>query len=112
KIKQHENALSTLKQGYLEKQEGKLDEVGKQMEQFEKKLSALLSSQQSETQDIKQLTSHANETSSALAQYKDRINELERQLLSQNRKFDEIVKLKSTLETLAKAMQAKEECKT
>jgi LysM repeat protein len=106
KIKHHENALSGLKQGYLEKQEGRLDEINKVVSELEKRIANLQSSHQSESKDIKQLTSHANETSSALTQYKDRINELERQLLTQNRKFDEIVKLKGTLESLAKAIES------
>jgi len=105
KINHHENSLSGLKQGYLEKQEERTNELYKLFTEFDKKLALLQSSFHNEGKDIKQLTSHANETSSALAQYKDRINELEKQILSQNSKFEEIVKLKGTLETLAKAIQ-------
>lgn len=106
KIKHHENALSGLKQGYFEKQENRLEDLNKVVIELEKKMTNMQFSHQGESKDIKQLSAHANETSSALAQYKDRISELERQLMTQNRKFEEIVKLKGTLEALSRAIES------
>lgn len=51
--------------------------------------------------DIRQLGSHANDTTTALSQYKDKICEMEKSILSQNKKFDEIGKIKKSLETLS-----------
>jgi LysM repeat protein/outer membrane murein-binding lipoprotein Lpp len=105
KIKHHENTISCLKQGYLEKQDAKIDELRKDISEFQKKFSHFDSMFHGESKDIKQLSSHANETTNALTQYKERIGELEKQLLVQNRKLDEIFKLKSTLEMLAQTLQ-------
>ena len=48
------------------------------------------------------LASHANETTAALIQFKNRINDLENDISSQNRRFDELSKLKGRIESLAK----------
>ena len=53
-------------------------------------------------QDLQQLTSHANETSAALAQFKNRIAELEQEIQAQNRRFDQVAKLKGHVEGLTK----------
>lgn len=108
KLKHHENALSGLKQGYLEKQEARMDELYQLLHECQKKLSFFETAHQNGFKDIKQLSTHANDTSLALIQYKERISELEKQLLLQNRKFEEIVKLHSTLEGLIASLQKEE----
>ncbi len=108
KLKHHENALSGLKQGYLETQEARMDELYQLLRECQKKLSSFETAHQTGFKDIRQLSTHANDTSAALVQYKERICELEKQILLQNRKFEEIVKLHSTLEQLMASLQKEE----
>lgn len=108
KIKHHENTLCQLKQGYLEKQEERWESVLKEMQEMKKKLSAIDNIKQNEIKDIKQLSAHANETSFSLTQFKDKIEELEKQFSLHSRKYDEMLKLKNTLENLATAIQKEE----
>ncbi|MBN1915114.1 MAG: LysM peptidoglycan-binding domain-containing protein [Parachlamydiales bacterium] len=53
---------------------------------------------------IEKLLSHSQETDIALTQYKQKITELEKMILSQNRRFEEISSLKQTLQSLATAL--------
>lgn len=106
RIKYYENALATLKQQDLEKQQAKIDLLVQQIQQLEKKWTALEKNQTGEGKELQELLSHANETTSALAQFKDRIQELEQDILSQNRRFDDVAKLKGNIETLAKGLRA------
>ncbi len=102
RIKYYENTLTSLKQHDLEKQQAKIDQLSQQVQNLEKKWSSLEKMHQQEAQELRDLTSHANETTAALAQFKDRIGELEQEILSQNRRFDELAKLKGSIEHLAR----------
>lgn len=104
RIKYYENTLAHLKQHDLEKQQAKLDQLAQQIQLMEKKWSSLEKAQATDTSGLRELTSHANETSASLEQFKDRINELEREITSQNRRFDELAKLKGNIESLAKGL--------
>jgi LysM repeat protein len=106
RIKYFENALASLKQQDLEKQQAKIEQINQQLQSLEKKWGFLEKSQDGELQ---QLLSHANETTAALTQFKDRIQELEQEILSQNRRFDELAKLKGTIESVAKGIRASSE---
>jgi len=106
RIKYYENALSNLKQQDLEKQQSKIDLLSQQIAAFEKKIAALEHTNDTGSQDLQQLTSHANETSAALAQFKNRIAELEQEIQSQNRRFEQIAKLKGHFEGLTKQLSS------
>jgi len=99
RIKYYENTLTSLKQHDLEKQQAKIEQLSQQVQAAEKKWASFDKGQQEELQG---LSSHANETIAALAQFKDRIGELEQEIFSQNRRFDELAKLKGHIENLAK----------
>lgn len=105
RIKYYENTLTSLKRHDLEKQQSKIDQLSLQVQNAEKKWLSLEKNQQGNSRDLQELSSHANETSAALAQFKDRIGELEQEILSQNRRFEEVAKLKSHIETLAGGVQ-------
>lgn len=105
KIRHHENALTTLKQKQLDKQQSKIDQLSAKISTYEEKLSYLEQMLQENFSDVKKLSSHAGEVSSALSQYKERITELEKEIISQNRKFEEITKIKSTIEQVAKSLK-------
>jgi LysM repeat protein len=102
RIKYYENTLSSLKQHDLEKQQAKIDQLTAQIQSLEKKWLSLEKNQTGEISEIETLSSHANETTAALAQFKDRISELEEEIQSQNRRFDDVAKLKGHIENLAK----------
>ena len=104
RIKCYENALGSLKQHDLEKQQAKIDQLFQQAQLLEKKWASFEKVQQGDTQGVQELTSHANETTAALTQFKQRIEELEQEILSQNRRFDELAKLRGHIENLSKGI--------
>ncbi len=97
KISHHENILNSLKQ--QTKQDEKLQDLKHTLLLLEKKIASL---QAQET--LKNLTDHANETTLALKQHKQRIAELEKELITQERKYEELTKLAATLESLKNAI--------
>lgn len=107
RIKYYESALSNLKQQDLEKQQTKLDQFIKDLQALDKKISLFERSQTEGSKDLLQLTSHANETSAALAQFKQRLIELEQDLQQQNRRFEEIAKVKIPLDHSAKTYRVR-----
>jgi LysM repeat protein len=102
RIKHYENALASLKQHDLETQQTKVDHLSQTFSSLEKKYVTLEKAHLTDTKQLENLSSHANETTASLSQFKDRISELEQELLSQNRKFSEMGKLKGHIETLTK----------
>jgi LysM repeat protein len=103
RIKYYENTLSSLKQNDLEKQQTKVDQLSQLVQNLEKKWVSFEKMQQADGKELQDLTSHANETTAALAQFKDRIGELEQEIFSQSHKFDDLAKLKSRIEHLSSA---------
>lgn len=105
RIKYYENALAGLKQQDIEKQQLKINQIIADLHLLEKKWSSFEKIQGSDKQELEQLSSHANQTTVSLSQFKNRIEELEQDLLSQNRRFDELAKLKGNIETLTKSLK-------
>jgi LysM repeat protein len=109
RIKYYENTLASLKQHDLEKQQTKIDLLTHQIQTLEKKWASFEKVQQGDTQELKTLSSHANETTAALTQFKDRIGELEQELFSQKMKGLSVqtkvykVKAGDSLEKIARA---------
>ncbi len=109
RIKYYENALSNLKQQELEKQQSKLDHLTKELQALEKKSSVIDGREEKASLELRQLSSHANETTAALSQFKERIHDLEQEIQSQNRRFEELSKLKVHFEGLVKHLHATNE---
>jgi LysM repeat protein len=105
RIKYYENALASLKQQDIEKQQVKLEQLAYDLHLLETKWSLFEKSQAGAKGDMQQLASHANETTAALSQFKGRIQELEQEISSQNRRFDELAKLKGNIESIAKSFK-------
>jgi LysM repeat protein len=80
-----ESALASLKQ-----EQGQVAKLSQQLANLEKKWGA--QDKLKQTDELQKLLAHANETTLALTQFKERIQELENELLSQGRKFDKIAK--------------------
>lgn len=102
RIKSYENTVAALKHHDLEKQQNKIDQLIQQLQNLEKKSLSLDKIQQTDTAELKNLSLHANETTAALTQFKDRIQELENEIFSQNKRVEELAKLKGRIENLAK----------
>lgn len=105
RIKYSENALASLKQHDLEKQHCKIEQLLNQVQSLEKKWVGFEKSQKTSSEELSELSDHANETTTALSQFKSRILELEKEIQSQNRKFDEVAKLKGHIEMLTRGIQ-------
>ena len=100
RIKCFENALASLKQP------DKIDQIAHQLLSLEKKWAAFEKKQDMGKEGVENLSSHAKETNMALAQFKNRIEELETEVLSQNRRLEALSKLKTNIETLTKALKS------
>lgn len=105
RIKSHESALASLRQNELEKQQLTLDQIQKKIQSFEKVWNSYEKEQNGDNQKLKQLAAFAAETSAALAQFKDRIGEMEHEILGQNRRFEEWAKLKGSVELGSKSQK-------
>lgn len=106
KVIDQEDTISSVKELINNSQENKIDELQKLISSFNKKLLSLEERQDLVLNDMKKLSSHANETTTALSQYKDKIGEMERTIGIQNKQFDEITKLQKNLSLLVKNLQA------
>lgn len=102
RIKHYENALASLKQQDLEKQHLKIEQLVQQFNALEKKWGAFEKTQANDSKELQELLSHSHEVTAALVQFKNRLEELEQDILSQNRRFDELAKLKGNIESIAK----------
>lgn len=71
----------------------------------EKKLAQLEKIQDKLSNDLKQLNTHANQTTQSLTQYQMRIRELETELTAQTKMIEELSELKGTLKTITQAIK-------
>ena len=101
KLLDQEEIIHSLKEQLADGQNNKVEELHYALLNFNKKIAALEKKQDEVNADIKHLVSHANDTTTALSQYKDKIYEIEKHVISQNKKFDEVAKVKKTLENLS-----------
>jgi chromosome segregation ATPase len=95
RMKHNEKALATIKSDDLEKQQAKIDQLNTLVQSFEKRWSSYDKSKERSALELNQLSCHANETTAALEQCKSRIEELEKELISNGRRFDELRKIEA-----------------
>ena len=81
---------STLKNGELAKLEKKVYDLEKLLEKTK--------------EDLREIASHANQTTATFIEYRNKIAECEKQIAHQSEVLDEIAKLKGTLKSISKAM--------
>jgi LysM repeat protein len=101
KILDQEEVIIALKEQLVEKQNNKLEELHHALLGFNKKIASIEKKQEEFCSDLKHLVTHANDTTTALSQYKDKIYEIEKHVLAQNKKFEEVAKVKKTLENFS-----------
>ncbi len=98
RTKYSENAIAMLKQELSQ-----VDKLSGQLASIEKRWSGIEKNQK--TEEIQKLLAHANETTLALTQFKDRIQELEGELLARGPKISSktyTVKAGDSLEKIAR----------
>ena len=88
-----------------EKQQAKIELMIHEVQVLEKKAAAAENSKFAEAEDVKGLMTHAKEMTAALVQCKNRIEELEKELIAGQRRVEELGKLRSNFETLAKSLR-------
>lgn len=101
KINKQDENISKIKEQELPVQEDRIKEISQEIIFLRKQIADIKKTIQNSTEDIHRLSCYANETSLAFSQYKSRMDELEKAVTLQNQKFAEIVKLKSTIQSLA-----------
>lgn len=106
RIKHSEQALSSLKEQDLDKQKAKIDQIALSLQALEKKWANSEKLSTAEAEERQELKSHAKETTAALIQCKARLEELERELIASQRRFEEIGKLKENIEHLVQTLRA------
>lgn len=109
RFKYFENSLATIKREELERYHVKIETLSGQISLMEKKLTTLERLREGQATQLEQLTQHANESSLALTQAKQRIDELEGELKGYQRRFDDLAKLKGSIESLARTLKPEPE---
>lgn len=105
KINNQKNEIS-LKQDQVESQSKKIENLIKKFAKVENKLSDLELTVKNCAEDIRQLSSHANQTSLAFTQIKTKNEELERKMLLQDEKFEKLKELRSFIQSIASSVQS------
>lgn len=72
---------------------------------LEKRLSHIESGQEKLSSELKSLNQHASQTSSALTQYRTKIQSLENEIAAQHKLIEELSDIKSTLSSISQAVK-------
>lgn len=94
RIRYYENTLLSLKAQDLQGALDKISQLGQQIHLLEKKLGSYEKTKLAEEQNLEKLASHAEQTSLALAQFKNRLHEIEKEAAS-------VARIRDHLESLA-----------
>jgi len=103
KVLNQDTSLASLKEQTLDQQQAKIHSAVSLLSGLEKKTSHLEKKIDDALSDIRKLTLHANETTTALTQYQDKINEVEKHIVQQNLKLGEVSAIKNTIKELLKS---------
>jgi len=103
KLIDQEQVMAALKQQVAELKQDQLESFTQELQNLDKKLTQVGKKQEKIITDIRQLSSHANETTTALSQYKDKIAQFEKAITTQKEQVQEIIKLKEGLSQLTAA---------
>jgi len=109
KVGNQENQLEGVKQKQTTQTLTMVDTLSERIRELESKMSQVDKSQMAEISDLEKLSFHAKETNTSLAQYKEKLVEIETKVIAQNRRFDEVKKLKDTLDAIAASLKMNNE---
>ncbi|HPE84638.1 MAG: hypothetical protein KDK44_06485 [Chlamydiia bacterium] len=101
KLGNQDLAFSSLKQDVIGVQQAKIDELNTALALLEKQCKQINKQQSEALSLLEGLSTNDSDTKAALSQYKEKITEVEHKIAVQNKKIEEIVKLKQTVEELA-----------
>jgi len=101
KILNQDNSLTAIKEKTLDSQQERLEKFQQLIGSIEKKMRQIEYKQEKMLDDIHELTRHANDTTTALSQYKTRISELENLISYQNEQIKEVTSVRTHLSELA-----------
>ena len=87
KLSDQEQSMSALQTDTIERYSAKLDTLISELETAKTQLDSLLKKQKQMVTDIAQLSHHANDTTSALTQYKGRIESIEKVVATRSHDF-------------------------
>lgn len=105
RLKSQENQVEKVKHGQTAQTFSRLDALSEKIKDAEAKLSQVAIKQEAEIIDLGKLSLHAREVNSSLSQYKNKISEIENIVICQSKKFNEVKKLKETLEAIAASLK-------
>lgn len=83
------------------------EQITQDLALLEKKVSLLNKAHEQLTFDVRQLSNHANQTSTILTQCKEQLQSFEKSISSSNQKINEIAKLKSTITSFSESTPEK-----
>ncbi len=105
RVENQEGTISSLRQQVLDAAQANKDIVRGAAANTEARISSLEAANKGLVADLKQLKTHANESSEALTQYKQHIGELEKMIQMQGQNIDN---LQAALRSLTDVLQVKE----
>jgi len=94
KLIDQEQTITNLREQVSELKQGKLETFESELQNIDKKITQLGKKQEKILTDIRQLSSHANDTTTALSQYKEKISQFEKAISLQKDQIQDLVKLK------------------
>jgi LysM repeat protein len=108
KLIDQESAMANVKDQIIEAHKSKIESLEERIVSLEKKLSLQEKQNDDHRSDMQKLGKHANETTSALTQYKAKIEELEKEMHVHKSKFQDVANLKGTLEAIGKELETQD----
>ncbi len=83
------------------------NDLSLQLVNIERKVGELQRNQEKIFQDLKQLGSHATHSTSALNKQQEKLQEMGQEIAAQNKRLEEVVKIKGTLSSLSQVLKNK-----
>ena len=105
KIQNQEKQMEVVKQQQISQTLARLDVLTEKFKNLDTKLIKVEKHQEETFADLNKLSMHSKEVISSLTQYKDKILELEKNLIAYSKRFEEVKKLKQTLEAIAATLK-------
>ena len=104
KVVEQADTLVSLRQSAIATQANRLEKLSDEITSLEKRCSQLAKQQEKIIADVRQLTTHANDTTTALSQYKEKIAEVEKVLAAfgQSKSHTYTTKQNDSLEQISK----------
>ncbi|MBI3211921.1 MAG: LysM peptidoglycan-binding domain-containing protein [Simkania negevensis] len=101
KLTDQDHLIDSLKKQLYELKKSKVESFAESVAKIESTILSLSKQQEKILADIRQLSSHANETTTALSQYKEKIASFEQSVSAQKEQIKEIIKLKTLMSQLS-----------